>query len=185
MARNILEAQAERGLRGRPAKSSVASIYLRRLDGRRDELGLQMHDSWAQANDALDAMAKTAPVTSVHEVDFSITWETGAEYAGTLSLTYHPRGGYDLAGRIRYHIEVVAGARCPKHLSELDYTVALGKVAAADRKYWADFVQAHELGTAKAAAKAEAKIDAAEVLSWLHVEENLTGTEAPKETSNA
>lgn len=150
-------------------KSPVRIVKLKRLDGRRDERKLVRFESWSRANEALRKMAQTAPVVSTHDVEFHITWMDGGEYEGVLSLTYNPRSDYDLAARIRYHIEVVAGLRRPSHLSWVDYTIALGKVPADLREKWAKFVQDHDMGSEEAAASAAASVPADELLSWLPV----------------
>jgi hypothetical protein len=147
-------------------KSKVQSIALQRLDGRRDEIGIKAFNTWSEANKAIVAMTKTAPVTSGHEVDFRVQWDDSACYSGALELHYEPGAEYDLAGRIRFYIEVIAGLRKPGHLSELDYTVALAKIPAAQRAYWAEFVQHHELSNKRDTEKA-AVMYADELLDWL------------------
>lgn len=150
-----------------PKPFKVLSIKLKRLDGRRDETKKPVLAlSWDSADEAIMKMALTAPLGSFHEVQFTIKWADGITYEGSIEMSYDSSRNFELARRVRYHIEVIGGLRKPVHLSETDYTIALAQVPAAVRAHWGKFATTHDMRASSAVEKTS-EYTADEVLGWL------------------
>jgi hypothetical protein len=104
------------------AKVPVKRIWLRRVEGRTEDLGQRTVTSFHDADEQLARWAQTAPKNSVHKTDFQVEWEDGQTYNGTYELSQEDATKLNILGStIQHYLAFHAGIFCPQKMSREDY----------------------------------------------------------------
>lgn len=115
------------------AKIPVKRIWLRRIEGRTEDLGQRTVTSFQAADEQLARWAQTAPEKSVHKTDFQVEWADGQIYTGTYELQRDDATKLNILGsHIQHYLGFHAGIFCPQGLSREDYEKHLNRAGEAE-----------------------------------------------------
>jgi hypothetical protein len=104
------------------AKIPVKRIWLRRVEGRTEDLGQRTVTSFQAADDQLAHWAQTAPKGSAHKTDFQVEWADGQTYTGTYELSREDTTKLNILGsQIQHYLAFHAGIFCPQKMSREQY----------------------------------------------------------------
>lgn len=111
------------------AKIPVKKIWLRRVEGRTQDLGQRTVTSFKAADEQLARWAQTAPEKSVHKTDFQVQWTDGETYTGTYELQRADATRLNILGsHIQHYLAFHAGIFCPQTMSREDYENYLNNI---------------------------------------------------------
>lgn len=110
------------------AKVPVKRIWLRRVEGRTQDLGQRTVTSFQAADEQLARWAQTAPKKSVHKTDFQVEWANGETYTGTYELQQDDTTKLNILGsHIQHYLGFHAGIFCPQGMRREDYEEYLNR----------------------------------------------------------
>ena len=105
---------------------TTSTIEITRATGPIGLCGMKMEfDSWDDVNDSINAMIPT--VNYCDDVDFTIRFEDGTEYNGSMEI-YNGTKKASLQDHIRRHLSFNAGVNRPSHFTEQQYQQYLAAV---------------------------------------------------------
>jgi len=111
------------------AKIPVKRIWLRRVEGRTQDLGQRTVTSFQAADEQLARWAMTAPEKSNHKTDFQVEWADGEIYSGTYGLQRADAIKLNILGsHIQHYLAFHAGIFCPQEMSREQYEEYLDKI---------------------------------------------------------
>src|SRR6266853_2565243 len=105
------------------AKIPVKSIWIRRAEGPKNDLGARTVTSFEAADAQLKRWARSAPKRGggYDKTDFRIEWADGETYEGRYDLTGEDVSKHNLLGaHIQHFLNFHAVLLCPEHLSRED-----------------------------------------------------------------